>query len=171
MKRVRWFFLLAVLLAGVVLFLTRRPQEKPMVPEVPKEDPVAKVLPKLLEPRVATLENPLQSWERLLARDGSAVEDRAALADLVTNYLQAAPVGRRPAMGANEEIAYALTNQDELGDAALPKHHPALVDGKLVDRWGTPWFFHQEAADVIEVRSAGADGKLFTADDVKQESR
>lgn len=167
MKRAGWCLLVVVLLAGVVVFLTRRPEEKPVAPPVviEKEAP-AKVLPKLLEPRMATLEKPLQSWERLLARDGNSAEDRASLADLVTNYLQAAPADRRPAMGANEEIAKALTDKDALGDAALPEDHPALIGGKLVDRWGNPWFFHQEAADVIEVRSAGADGKLFTSDDV-----
>lgn len=166
MKRVGWWLLLVALLAGVVALFMRQPEDKRVMPEVSKKEEKEKVLPKLLEPRVATAENPLQSWERLLARDGSPVEDRATLADLVTNYLQSAPVDRRPAMGANEEIASALTNQDELGEAALPKNHPALVEGKLVDRWGNPWFFHQEAADVIEVRSSGADGKLFTSDDV-----
>ncbi|RYD46911.1 MAG: hypothetical protein EOP85_06480 [Verrucomicrobiaceae bacterium] len=167
MKRAAWCLLVVVLLAGVVVFFTRPPEEKVVAPPVviEKEAP-AKVLPTLLEPRVATAENPLQSWERLLASDGNPVEDRAALADLVTNYLQAAPSDRRPAMGTNEEIASALTDQDALGEAALPKNHPALVEGKIVDRWGNPWFFHQEAADVIEVRSAGADGKLFTSDDV-----
>ncbi len=174
MKRVGWCLLVVLLLAGVWLFFKRQPGQKPEAPvgpEVAKTGAQAPVLPKLLEPRVATLEKPLESWERLLARDGSPMEDRASLADLVTNYLQSAPADRRPAMGSNEEIAKALTDQDALGEAALPENHPALVSGKLVDRWGNPWFFHQEAADVIEVRSAGADGKLFTADDVKQESR
>lgn len=171
MKRAGWWLLVVTLLAGVALFLARQSKEKAVVPEVSNKQETGRVVPQLLEPRAATAEKPLQSWERLLARDGNPVEDRAALADLVTNYLQAAPSDRRPAMGANEEIARALTNPNELGDAALPKDHPAIVEGKLVDRWGTPWFFHQEAADVIEVRSAGADGKLFTADDVKQESR
>lgn len=166
MKRARWFLVAVLLLTGVVVFFVLRPDEETMVQEVSKKEEVTRVLPKLLEPRVATVENPLQSWERLLARDGSPVEDRAALADLLTNFLQASPVDRRPALGANEEIARALTNREALGDAALPADHPAVVEGKLVDRWGNPWFFHQEAADVIDVRSAGADGKLFTGDDL-----
>ncbi|RYD21821.1 MAG: hypothetical protein EOP88_10070 [Verrucomicrobiaceae bacterium] len=166
MKRAGWCLLVMLLLAGVVVFFTRRPEEKAVAPVMIEAEAPVKVLPKLLEPRMATAENPLQSWERLLASDGNPVEDRAALADLVTNYLQSASADRRPAMGANEEIARALTDQDALGEAVLPKNHPALVEGKLVDRWGNPWFFHQEAADVIDVRSAGADGKLFTSDDV-----
>lgn len=169
MKRAGWCLLVVLLLAVAWLFFKQQPgqkPEKPGVPEIAKTEELSRALPELLEPRVATLEKPLQSWERLLARDGSPIEDRASLAELVTNYLQAAPAGHRPAMGANEEIAKALTDQDALGEAALPKNHPALINGKLVDRWGNPWFFHQEAADVIEVRSSGPDGKLFTPDDV-----
>lgn len=167
MKRaVNW--VLAVLVVGcVVWFFTRWPVEEKVVPEVSKKEAaVAPELPKLLEPRTPTLENPLQSWERLLVRDGSPAEDRASLADLVLNYVQASPLDRRPALGTNEEFVHALTDHVALGDAALPSDHPAIVKGRLVDRWGNPWFFHQEAADVIEVRSAGADGKLFTKDDV-----
>ena len=169
MKRPGWCLLVVVLLAVAWLFLKRQPAQQPeksIVPQTEKSAEQPRALPELLEPRVATLENPLQSWERLLARDGTPVEDRASLADLVTNYIQSAPADQRPAMGANEEIARALTDQESLGEAALPKNHPALIEGKLVDRWGNPWFFHQEAADVIEVRSAGPDGKLFTEDDV-----
>lgn len=165
MKRAGWFSGV-VLLGGAVVFFARRPDEKAAVPEVSRKEEEARVFPKLREARVGTVGNPLQSWERLLARDGSPAEDRAALADLVTNYVQASPVDRRPALGANEEFARALTDMEALGDAALPADHPAIVNGKLVDRWGNPWFFHQESADVIEVRSAGADGRLFTADDV-----
>lgn len=167
MKRpMRWVVFAAVVFS-LVWIVARLPVGKKAGPEVPKKEQViAPELPKLLEPRAATLENPLQSWERLLVRDGGPLEDRAALADLVTSYVQSSPIDRRPALGTNEEFVRALTDREALGDAALPADHPAIVNGKLVDRWGNPWFFHQEAADVIEVRSAGADGKLFTKDDV-----
>lgn len=124
--------------------------------------------PALLEPRAATPDQPLQSWERLLARDGSPSEDREVLAEMVSNFLQSTPVDHQPPLGSNEEITRALTDKDTLGDAALPTNHPAIISGQLVDRWGTPWFFHQQSSDVIEVRSAGPDRRLFSADDVKQ---
>ncbi|MEY4490047.1 MAG: hypothetical protein RIQ79_2555 [Verrucomicrobiota bacterium] len=122
--------------------------------------------PALLPVRVATPEHPLQSWERLLAADGTPREDLAALADLTSNYLQSVPSSRRPAVGFNEDLARVLTDRDALGDSALPATHPALVVGRLVDRWGTPWQIHPLAADVIQLRSAGPDRKLYTPDDL-----
>jgi len=36
----------------------------------------------------------------------------------------------------------------------------------LVDAWGTPYFFHQLAAMEMEIRSAGPDKVMWTADDL-----
>jgi hypothetical protein len=140
------------------------PAPAPPAPAVQLEPPPP--VPELLPARQPTPENPANSWERLLAADGSPVEDRAALEDIVINYLQSAPHSIRPPLGTNDEITRALMDRDALGESAIPASHPAVVSGQLVDRWGSPWFFHQLAADLIEVRSAGPDRKLFTADDV-----
>jgi hypothetical protein len=161
-----WPVLAAILAATVWLVL--RPGDPPpdaALPAVPARAPLP-TAPELLEPRAAIPEHPIESWERLLARDGSPQEDRDALADLVTNYLQALPDSRRPALGTNDEITRALTDKDALGAAALPSNHPGIIKGQLVDRWGNPWHFHQQSADLIEVRSAGPDGRLFTEDDI-----
>lgn len=157
-------FLAALCLGLAVYNLIHNPRAVPKIGK-PAPPPPA---PVLLEPRAATADKPLQSWERLLARDGSPEEDREALAELVTNFLQSISADHRPPLGSNEEIARALTNADTLGEAALPATHPAIISGRLVDRWGSPWFFHQQSADVIEVRSAGPDRRLFSEDDVKQ---
>ncbi len=122
--------------------------------------------PLLLKARTPTPEYPLQSWERLLAEDGTPTEDRAALADVVRNYLEAIPADQRPALGTNEEITRALSDGEDLGKSAIPPTHPAILGGELVDRWGSPWSFHPLSANVIEVRSAGPDRKLFTGDDI-----
>jgi hypothetical protein len=37
--------------------------------------------------------------------------------------------------------------------------------GELTDRWGTPFFFHQVSKAQMEVRSAGPDRRMWTADD------
>lgn len=163
---IAWLVLTAILVA-IVWFSFRPGKPQP----APAPTPVSTVAPRptppeLLEPRPATTERPIESWERLLARDGSPQEDRDALADLVTNYLQALPDSRRPPLGTNDEITRALTDRDALGDAALPDNHPGIIGGQLVDRWGNPWHFHQQSADLIEVRSAGPDGRLFTNDDI-----
>ena len=39
-------------------------------------------------------------------------------------------------------------------------------NGELSDRWGTPFFFHQMSAKDMQIRSAGPDRVLWTADDV-----
>ena len=41
-----------------------------------------------------------------------------------------------------------------------------LRDGELVDRWGTPYFFHSVSAEKMEIVSAGPDKELWTDDDV-----
>jgi hypothetical protein len=38
--------------------------------------------------------------------------------------------------------------------------------GELVDNWGTPFFFHQISGFEMEIRSAGADRRMWTPDDL-----
>ena len=163
-----WFALglIALLLALVawkglsVLRSPRSESEKPVVAADP-----ALVPPVLLVAKPADGAAVL-AWQRFLAADGSPREDVTALADMVSTLLQAVPPDRRPALGFNEDLTRVLSSEDFLGDAALPATHPALRNGQLIDRWGRPWLVHPLAGDLIQVRSAGPDGKLFTADDL-----
>jgi hypothetical protein len=41
--------------------------------------------------------------------------------------------------------------------------------GELVDPWGTAYFFHQLSGKETEIRSAGPDKILWTADDLVTE--
>ena len=67
----------------------------------------------------------------------------------------------------NIEITATLSGANPHVLAPLPRDHPAInANGELTDRWGTPFFFHQLAADFMEIRSAGADRRLHTPDDV-----
>ena len=122
--------------------------------------------PRLLPARVATTEQPVQAWERLLAADGSPTEDLAALGELVNAYVHAGLGAGSQPIGFNEDLIPTLTNRDALGDAALPADHPAIRDGRLIDRWGTPWQVHPLAKDSIQLRSAGHDRRLYTGDDL-----
>lgn len=97
-------------------------------------------------------------------------DDLRIVSGLIENYLSslgpAGGAGHAPPLGFNEDIMRALTGENPLGVAFLPADHPAIdAQGRLLDRWGTPYFFHPLSASRIEVRSAGADRKLFTADD------
>lgn len=122
--------------------------------------------PRPLPPREATPGRPVMAWERLLAADGSPREDLAALGDLVDGYLQSGLGNARRSIGFNEDLVPALTDSEALGDAALPPGHPAIREGRLIDRWGTPWQVHPLAKDLVQLRSAGPDRRLYTADDL-----
>jgi hypothetical protein len=79
-----------------------------------------------------------------------------------SNFLQTG----NPA-GSNSEITAALIGRNKLRLALIPADHPAINrEGELCDRWGTPFFFHAESATRMEIRSAGPDKKMWSADDV-----
>lgn len=70
-------------------------------------------------------------------------------------------------VGTNAEITAAL-----LGDnpkqvkLEVPEGSTLNTANELCDPWGTPWFFHQLSASKTEIRTAGPDKKMYTADDV-----
>jgi hypothetical protein len=69
-------------------------------------------------------------------------------------------------VGENGEITRALTGRNKIGFAFIPPDCPALnAKGELCDRWGSPYFFHQLSGERMEIRSAGPDKRLWTADD------
>ncbi len=77
-----------------------------------------------------------------------------------------ATIGGNP-VGANAEIVRALLGANPRGTRFLD---PAAVslspEGEMLDAWGRPVFFHQISSTLMEIRSAGPDGRMFTADDV-----
>jgi hypothetical protein len=69
-------------------------------------------------------------------------------------------------VGENSEITAALKGRNKLSFAFIPPDNPAInPKGELCDRWGTPYFFHQLSGEKMEIRSAGPDHRLWTADD------
>ena len=70
-------------------------------------------------------------------------------------------------VGTNAEIMKAVMGgnpkQAQLGP---PEGQSMSADGQVVDRWGTPYFFHQLSSDLMEIRSAGPDKTLWTSDDI-----
>ncbi len=83
---------------------------------------------------------------------------------LVRDYRAA--LGSNP-VGSNKEITRALLGDNPRGTRFLD---PATVTldakGELLDAWDRPYFFHAMSGTVMEIRSAGPDGKLFTDDDL-----
>ena len=74
--------------------------------------------------------------------------------------------GNRP-LSANEDWAALFLGMNAAHEHFLPAAHPALdAQGRLVDRWGIPLFFHALGLGRYELRSAGPDRKMWTADDI-----
>ena len=70
-------------------------------------------------------------------------------------------------VGENEEITAALLGKNSKHLAYLPASGSFLDrSGKLIDRWGTPYVFHSLTSSRTEIRSAGPDRELWTADDI-----
>ena len=96
-------------------------------------------------------------------RDGAAVEIGKVRRMIVDFHTL---MGENP-IGTNAEIMRALMGGNPRQATLGPPEGESLNDkGELVDPWGTPYFFHQLSRDRMEVRSAGPDKVMGTADDV-----
>ena len=111
---------------------------------------------------------PGESILRGYASPGSAPEnDLTLMSRLMDNFtLLVKDAADRP-LSANEDWAAAFRGVNPAHERFLPDQHVALnPQGQLVDRWNTPLFFHPLGNRRHEIRSAGPDRKLWTADDL-----
>jgi hypothetical protein len=122
-----------------------------------------------LQPAVATA-TPAGAEERsrladgLNAPSGDVHSDLRLMNEVFVAYRAALRTGNP--VGENSEITAALTGRNKLGYAFIAPDNPAInLKGELCDRWGTPYFFHQLSGEKMEIRSAGPDRMLWTADD------
>lgn len=67
--------------------------------------------------------------------------------------------------GDNGDVTRALVGESVSG-AWLPRNSLRIRDGLLLDRWSTPYWFHANGGNQLEIRSAGPDKELFTPDDI-----
>lgn len=69
--------------------------------------------------------------------------------------------------GSNAEIMKAIMGGNPKSAMLGPPEGQSINgNGELIDRWGTPYFFHQLTRDLMEIRSAGPDGRMWNDDDV-----
>ena len=73
-------------------------------------------------------------------------------------------------VGENDEITAALLGKNPKSLGYLSENS-AYIDsgGRLIDRWGTPYFFHAISGDRMDIISAGPDLRHHTADDIVSE--
>lgn len=94
-------------------------------------------------------------------------EDLEALAHTLSNLLLLIKSDSPFRMGANEEFAAALRGKNRTQLRFLSDTHRAFnAQGQLIDRWDTPLYFHALARDRVDIRSAGPDRQMWTADDL-----
>lgn len=128
---------------------------RPPEPGDPRPPPAA-VAPTAMDPHLRELGLSLNSPEH------EPQQDLEILNELLGLHQRA--LGAHPS-GDNADIAAALVGTGPEG-VFLPRAATALRDGQLIDRWGTPYWFHPVSANVTEIRSAGPDRQLFTGDDL-----
>ena len=107
----------------------------------------------------------LQKADSLNSPEHSVEQDLQIIAEFVDLLGKA---GLNYSVGDNADITAALTGTQYAGQTGhiFPRQHNALRGGQLVDRWGTPFWFHANGPGKLEIRSAGPDKQLFTPDDI-----
>ena len=158
MKRTQVFLTigLLVMLAAAIWLMTR--SEQVTAGKVPA--------PGIPTPTVSVA--PPQDHAPLPLQPDVGVENEAAsdlerITIMLRDYRTIA--GDNP-IGSNAEIVQALSGDNPRQAKILPEDLPRNSSGELVDRWGTPYFFHQLSRNSMEIRSAGPDKKMWTSDDV-----
>lgn len=96
----------------------------------------------------------------------TAADDLRAIGRMLALYRER--FDAYPAFGDNAQLVNALAGANPTRIALLPRDAAAIspATGELLDRWGTPYDFHAIARDALEIRSAGPDRELRTADDL-----
>jgi len=99
--------------------------------------------------------------------EGTVQGDLTAMAEVLGNFALLVKGSDPLPLGANEELVAALRGKNAVGLEFVTGESAALNEkGQLVDRWGTPLFFHARARDEVDIRSAGPDREMWTGDDV-----
>lgn len=74
--------------------------------------------------------------------------------------------GENP-VGTNAEIMKSVMGDNPKGARLGPPEGGTINEkGELIDRWGKPYFFHQLSKDLMEIHSAGPDGRMGNEDDI-----
>jgi len=163
-KRPAWITLAAVL-AALVLYVSRDPEPlsvKLPPPAQTREAPPARHTPE--EPADLTVLPVAETASSLNTPANTPADDVSILSQMLSEYGKI--FGGNP-VGENDEITSALTGKNPKRLAFLPQDGSFLDStGRLIDRWGTPYFFHALSGSKMEIISAGPDLRHHTADDI-----
>jgi hypothetical protein len=164
--------LLCALVATLVWHFTVPPPSSAPFPSVskarPKPSQAAKAAapvvqtsskrdPRSIDPDIQRLADDLASKEQSPIRDLEIVNE---FITLYSKAFQGNPIGM------NEDITAVLTGHNYTKGILFPPNSPMIVKGQIVDRWGSPYWFHPSSSTQMEIRSPGPDKNLFTGDDI-----
>ena len=120
----------------------------------------------MLLPALHTNAQSFHLAEELNAPNGDAAHDVFVLHQILTLYQKALGSRQGIPIGNDSDLARAFSGRNPMHQFFIAPDHPAMgVKGHIVDRWGTPYQLHPRGYGAFEVRSAGPDRKLYTADD------
>lgn len=139
--------------------------QAPVTP-VPKKTVQVREKDRHVSPPPAAFElHPLATalTEGLNQPEKTAQDDLQALAQILYVFRQSF---KENPIGQNDDVTEALLGANDKHILFLAKEAAPIIDGKLVDRWGTPYWFHPLSGQKMELRSAGPDREMFTSDDI-----
>jgi len=157
----------AFIIFAALIWLTWKPSDQPSLapqPETTQEKQTNSVAPE----EEQTFMRP---GDHLLAEFGtsnsSPTEDVRKLGYTLEGFFNIHKTIDSFHASTNSDFYKLLSGKNPDGEAFVsPGHSIYGKSGLLVDRFGTPFFFHPLAKPKVEVRSAGPDRKMFTADDI-----
>jgi len=156
----------------VILFQPDRPDPKPTITPSPHEvSPPVPITPEKSasvteltpEGRKITVLAFAPELEQDLIRTDNPEASRLAVDQILFFYRR---MFKENPVGQNEDITAALLGENKEHVAFISPDSPAIKDGKLIDPWGTPYWFHPLSGQHMEIHSAGPDRELFTNDDL-----
>jgi hypothetical protein len=135
----------------------------PAVASPPSPDAPAPAASKMTTPIPASELPPMPPRPRVEEESPARIEAEAIALNL-RHFGQR--FGGNP-VGSNAEIVKTLNGGNPQGVRYLPQEYLRLnAAGELLDSFGTPYFFHQNSATEMEIRSAGPDKVMWTSDDI-----
>ena len=135
------------------------PRPPPLAPDSPARPALAAVEASPSLPR-SPLADSLNSPAK------TAQDDLRVIARILALYRER--FDAYPAFETNAQFVNALAGANPARIGLLPRDSAAIspATGQLLDRWGTPYDIHGISRDALELRSAGPDRALRTADDL-----